>query len=301
MRVNPNLYLETLDSLELTRQAEDTALQEVSTGKKVNTPSDDPAAAAANVGVQYEMAADDQYTQSISSISGALDTADTTLNSVVNLISQGLSYGTEGGNSDLSQSNRDVLAQQIQDVESQIVTLGNTTYQGNYIFAGTATSTQPFVQDLADPTTVTYVGNSETNTAQISSGQSVQTNLPGNQILAGTAPNTNVFNALQQLSQAVQTGGDVTTAMANLQTAYQYVTAQRVFYGNTENQLQSTESFLSSDQVQLSTQQNTLIGIDMSQAVTNLAQAETAREAALTAGGQIGQTSLLDYLPTPSS
>jgi flagellar hook-associated protein 3 FlgL len=297
IRVNPNLYLETLSALELTRQAEDTALEEVSTGKRVNTPSDGPAAAAANVGVQYEIDADDQYTQSISSITGALDTADTTLNSVVNLISEALSYGTEGGNSDLSQSNRDVLAQQIQDVESQIVTLGNTTYQGNYIFAGTATNTQPFVQDADDPTTVTYEGNSDTDTAQIASGESIQINLPGNQILAGTAANTNVFDALQQLAQTVQNGGDVTTAVANLQTAYNYVCAQRVFYGDTVNQLDSTETFLSSDKVQLSSQQNTLIGIDESQAATNLEEAETAREAALEAAGQIGQANLLNYLP----
>ena len=296
IRVNPDLYLETLNGLSQTQQSEASALQQLSTGKRVNTPSDDPAAAAANVGLQYQMAADDQYNQSMSSVTGALQTADSTLSSVTTLLDQAITYGTEAGGSGLSASNRQVLAAQIQNVQSQIVNLANTTYQGDYIFAGTATQTKPFTADPTDPTgmTIQYNGNSSTNSVEISSGQMMQTSVSGDQIFAGSA---NVFNALQQMAQAAQSGSDMTAPMASLQAALQQISGRQAVYGNAEQRLQNTESFLASDKVELSQQQNNLIGVDLDQAVTNMQQAATARQAALSAGGQINQLSLLNYLP----
>jgi flagellar hook-associated protein 3 FlgL len=296
LRVNPDLYLETLNELSQTRQQEDTALQQLSTGLRVNSPSDDPAAAAANVGVQAQLADNDQFTTNVTSVSAGLQMGDSTLTSVVSLLNQAISYGTEGGSSSMSDANRLVLATEIQNVQSELLTLANTMYQGQYLFSGTSDQ-QPFT--LNADGTVSYVGNEGVNKVEVSTGDLVQTNLPGDQVFgAGT---DSVFNALSQLSTALQSGQDITSAMSSLQAAYQNVTSQQVFYGNTVSQLNNTQTYLNSDKVELSTEQNNLVGVDIDQAVTNMQQAATAREAALTAGGQISQISLLNYLPAPTS
>jgi flagellar hook-associated protein 3 FlgL len=300
MRVNPDLYLSSLNALENTRKAEDTAMQQVSTGLRVNVPSDDPAAAAANIGVQDQISATDVFEQNISSVTASMQTADSTLSSAVNLIQQAISYGIEGNTSTTSAANKQVIAGEINDLQSQLVSLANTTFQGNYLFAGTKSQTQPFVS-TPDPNNasaapiVTYVGNTDTNSVEISAGQNLQTNVPGSQLFG------NVFSALKSLSDALQNNTDATTALDNLQSAYQNVNAQTTFYGSAIQQANSTESFLNTDKVQLSTEQNSLIGIDIDQAVTNMQQAETSRQAALSASAQIGQLSLLNYLGTSSS
>jgi flagellar hook-associated protein 3 FlgL len=296
IRVNPNLYLESLTELSQTRQAEDTALEQVSTGLRVNNPSDDPSAAAANVGVQAQLANIDQYTTNVTSVSSQMQVANSTLSSAVNLLNQAITYGTQGGDSNLTQANRDTLATQIQSIQSELVSLANTTYQGQYLFAGTA-NTQPFQTNANG--TVSYVGNDGTNSAEISPGTKVQTSLPGSQVF-GTGTN-NVFTALSQLSATLTSGGDVTTAMANLTSAYNNVSNQQVFYGNAVSNLENTQTYLNNDKVELSTQQNNLVGIDTATAVSNLEQAETTRQAALSAAGQIGQVSLLNYLPAPTA
>jgi flagellar hook-associated protein 3 FlgL len=298
MRVNPNLYLDATDALSLTQSNEDQAMRQLSSGRRVNSPSDDPAAAAENVGVLYQMSANDTFQQNISSISGGLQTADSALNSAVNLLTQAISLGVQGGNSDLTDANRQQLAQEVQDIQSQLMSVANTSYQGNYLFAGTATSTQPYTSspdptDSSNAAIVTYNGDNNSTQAEISNGQFMQTNLPGSQLFSGTS---SAFAALKNLSDALQSNGDVGSAITSLQTALQYVTGQRTFYGTALQQVQSTESFLNSDKVELSSEQNSLIGIDMDQAVTNMQQAEVARQAALAAASQIDQNSLLDYL-----
>jgi flagellar hook-associated protein 3 FlgL len=304
MRVNPDLYLTSLSALENTRKSEATALQQVSSGLRVSVPSDDPAAAAANIGVQDQLTANDVFENNITSVTASMQTSETALESAVSLVNQAISYGTEGASSTTSSTQQKVLAQQVQDLQSQLVSLANTTYQGTYLFAGTDSLTKPFVttadsSDSSYAPVVTYKGNSDSNSVEISSGEEVQTSLPGDQLFANSS--NNVFTALKGLSDALQSGGDVTTALTNVENAYQYLNAQSTFYGNTLKQVSSTETFLSTDKVQLSTEQNNLISINTDEAVTNLSQAETARQAALSATAQIGQLSLLNYLSSSTT
>jgi len=147
MRVNPNITADILTAIWQTQEQENTALQQVSTGRRVNVPSDDPAAAAALVGNLTSSAQNDQYLQNTSSVEGMLQTADSTLSSVVSVLNQAISLGVQGANGTLSPSDQQGIAQQVIGIQSQVLQLANTSYQGIYIFAGTATTTPPFVAD----------------------------------------------------------------------------------------------------------------------------------------------------------
>ena len=88
--------------LQQSQSAVNTALQEVSTGKSVNVPSDNPAASADMVQNTIETSDVDQYTQNASSVLSMVQTADSTLSSVVSSLTKAVSLGTEGANGTMS-------------------------------------------------------------------------------------------------------------------------------------------------------------------------------------------------------
>jgi len=296
IRVNPDLYLSSLTALENTRQNEDTALQEVSTGLRVNVPSDDPAAAAANIGVQDQLNANDVFEQNITSVTASMQTADSALSSAVSLVNQAISYGTEGANGTLNSSDRQAIAVEVQGIQSQMLSLANLSYQGSFVFAGTATQTAPYVLDSTSPSGVRYVGNSKTNSITLGNNVSLQTNLPGSELFS--SPDNDVFQALQDLITNLQSGdtAGISTAVSEVSGAYNYINGQRVFYGNTLNQLNSQQTYLTSQTTQLAQQQNTLGGADLASVISNLENAQVSRQAALESMANTLQTNLFNFL-----
>jgi flagellin-like hook-associated protein FlgL len=96
---------------------------------------------------------------------------------------------------------------------------------------------------------------------------------------------------------ALQNDTGLAAANTNLAQAASQLNSQRVFYGNTLQQLQSTQTFLNSNKIQLAQQENTLVGVDLASSITNLEQASTATTAILTATNQILSTmNLLNFL-----
>ena len=295
MRVNPNISNDILTNLWNIQAQEQQALQEVSTGKRVNMPSDDPSAAAAEVQNRADQSRTDQYLQSTSTLEGMLQTADSTLSSVVTELTKAISLGVQGANGGLSPTDQQSIAQEVQGIRDGMVQLANTSYQGVYIFGGTTKAT-PYVLNPAQASGVQYNGNSGINSVQIADGRSVQINVPGNQLFQATG--ADIFASLQQLISALR-GGNTTTignATTQIRTALDSVSAQRVFYGNTINELTSNQTYLRQEKISLQSQENDLVSIDPAKAATDLNNAQTAHSAALAALARVLPQSLLDYL-----
>ena len=171
MRVSPNLEPDIDADINQSETNLETALQQVSTGLRVNAPSDDPAAAAAMVQNQAEANNIDQYTANANAALGATQTADAVLTSVVSQLTQAVSLGTEGANGTESAAGRQSIATQIQGILASVVSDANTTYQGVGVFSGTSTTVTPFVADASSPTGYTYIGNDGVNTVQVGDHQ----------------------------------------------------------------------------------------------------------------------------------
>lgn len=293
MRVNPNPIPDILAALSQTQEQSQNALEELSTGRRVNRPSDDPGASATEVQNQASEARIDQFLQSVGSLRAMFQTADDALNSVVTALNQAVSLGVEAGNGTVTDTNRQQIAQQVQGILDQVTQLANTTFQGTYLFAGTATGSLPFT---VDSSSVTYNGNSGTNVVAIADGRSLQSNLPGDQLFTNSS--ANVLGSLLQLTNALQSGTseDIQNATSAVTNALSYMSAGRVFYGNALNQLDADETMLNSQNVNLQAQDTALVGADTAKAATDLSASQTAHQAALSAASRILGTTLLDYL-----
>lgn len=299
MRVNANLVPDINADLQQSQSTLNTLLQELSTGKSVNMPSDNPAAAALMVQNTLETGNVDQYEQNINSVLSNVQTAGSVLSSVATSLSQAVSLGTEGANGTNSASNLQVIAQQVQSILSDVVSQANTSIAGSYIFGGTNTGSPPYTADSTSPTGYTYNGTNDTNSVVIGDQNSVQVNLAGSQIFTGSS--NSIIGSLSSLVSALQSGNssDIETATASVSSAINYLGVQQSFYSNVQTQLNSQESYLQQETVTLSSQENNLIGVNEATAATELTQAETDNSAALAAAGRILPNTLLSYLGTP--
>src|SRR5580692_1406778 len=104
VRFNPNLYDNILSGLNVNNRDTAIAQEELATGRRVNAPSDDPSATAVAIGVHAQSSQDDQFNQTISSVSGLLQTADSTLSSVVTALTQAITLGVQAGDGTISAS-----------------------------------------------------------------------------------------------------------------------------------------------------------------------------------------------------
>lgn len=296
MRVNPNFSADILQDLYVSQSQEQITLEQMASGHRINAPSDDPAGASALVQNQALQSQNDQFLQNTSNADGILQTTDAALSSVVTSLNQAISLGVEGGSDTKTAADRLSIAQEVQGIQSQVLALANTSYQGNYVFAGTATNTVPFTADPNAPDGVDYNGNDNTNSVQIAPGRSVQLNLPGDQVFQGTGGD--VFGALQQLVTALQNNDSngIAAATTAVGTSLSYVSRQRVFYGNAENQLNSNQNFLQQEKVNLQSQQSTIDAVDLPSAASALSQDQLTQSAALAALAKVLPMSLMDYL-----
>jgi flagellar hook-associated protein 3 FlgL len=294
MRVNPDPYPDLLASVAQTQQQINTDEQEIASGMSVSLPSDNPSAAAVLVQNADQTSQADQFERSIGSIQGEMQNADSTLSSVITSLQQAISLGVEGANGTVNTSDRAAIVTQVQGIQSQLLSLANFTYQGNYVFAGTKTQTTPYVLDPSSPSGVTYQGNSGTNSVTLGNHFTLQTNLPGSQLFSSSG--TDMFQSIQDLITSLQSGTGIGTAVTEVSNASSAIDSQRVFYGNALNQLTAQQTYLSTETTQLAQQQNTVGGADLTAVISNLTTAQTSLQATLETIGQTANTNLFEYL-----
>jgi flagellar hook-associated protein 3 FlgL len=283
MRVDPQYISNTVAALDATTASEQNLTQELSSGVKVNSISDDPVAFAQNVVLSAQLGADDTFSQTASSTESLLQVSDTALGSVVSQLTQAITLATEGNNGTLDSSNLKTIAAELSGIREQVLSLANSAYLGNYIFSGSQGGTPPFTLDTStSPATVTYQGDEDISYVQTPNGHTIQTNIPGDQIFS--AAQGNVLGSLNALIADFSSGTASSTSVADLgqlNQALNFVDQQRAVIDASITQLTAAGNYASSETVQLQSAQDSLLQTDTAQAASQLSAAET-QQAALT-------------------
>ena len=146
---------------------------EVSTGNAINVPSDNPIGAAQIVGLNHILAENTEYTNNITGANTRLSTESSTLSSVSNVLNSVNDLGLSSINGALSSSDLSNIATELTQYRNQLVQLSNTTdANGNALFAGTSTTTTPFVMNSSTGQ-VSYAGNDQQSFVSIGQGLQV--------------------------------------------------------------------------------------------------------------------------------
>ncbi|HUA99555.1 MAG TPA: hypothetical protein VMA34_14590 [Terracidiphilus sp.] len=295
MQVDPNYLSNMASSLDQVQATEQQLTTELSSGVRVTSLSQDPLAAGENVLLLNQIQQDDSFTSSSNLVTGQLQVADSALGSVVSEITQAISLATSANNGTMNSSDVKSISSQISGILDEVQTLANTSYHGQYIFAGGQTSTTPFATSTAtSPAVTSYSGDEDVNYLEMPNGQKIQLNVPGDQIFLGNGTNS-VFGALNALVADYASGIVNTTQAVSdteaLSTALNYVSQQRVSIDNSITQLTDATSAVSSEQTQLTSAQTNLMQADVAQVSSQLSLAETQQTALEDVFSQLGSAS----------
>jgi len=295
MRVDPSYVTNLVSALDQAQGNQQQLSSQLSSGVRVTSLSDDPIAAGQNVLLLNQIQQDDSFTQSANLVTGQLQVADSALGQVVTQLTQAISLATSANNGTMNASDRQSISNQIAGIRAEVLTLANSSYQGQYIFAGGQSSSAPFTLDTSTtPAIVTYTGDTNVNYLQTPNGQKIQLNVPGNQIFTGSS---NVFAVLNSLVADLATNGNPAQAISDttaLSDAMNFVSQQRVTVDNSITQINSASSAIQSQQMQLTASQTNLMQADVANVATQLSLSETQQSALESVIAQLVAGSLFD-------
>lgn len=163
--------------------------EQIATGKRVLTPSDDPIASARILQLEAEQARTVQYQKNIAGATTSLDLEESQLEAVGNILTRVRELTVQAGNGALSYGERQAIAEELETRLDELGALANTrSPSGEYIFGGYKGEQEPFVRVGND---YTYRGDDGQRFLQIASSTQVAANDSGNAIFMAI-PQANV-------------------------------------------------------------------------------------------------------------
>jgi flagellar hook-associated protein 3 FlgL len=270
---------------------------QISTGLRISQPSDDPSAYGRVLIYQTSQREVAQYAKNAATALAVSQATYAGLQSV-NAVADRAGELAVLGASTLGATSMQSYAVEVNQLIEQAVQIGNTKYNNNYLFAGTAVDNAPFTV-ARDPddgriTGVAYVGNSSQTSIPLSSGSQVAPSTTG-------VTNQGIKTFITQLialRDALNSGDTsaVNATQAGLTDSGNRIISAIAETGGVQTRIEAAQSDLQSRSATLDTLISNEDSTDITTAVVKLSQAQTAYQAALASASQVMNTSLLDYL-----
>lgn len=288
-------YRNGLDAL--ARTAADLASKQavVSSGRRINAPSDDPSGTAASIRERTEAAALDRYIGATDSTTSRLTVADSVLSDLVLQLSNAQVAGMSGRGSSATSAQREAAAERVESIREAVIADFNASFNGTYLFAGTAATTMPFAVQ-PDGTLAPYAGNDGSMAVDVDRQVDVRIAFDGGALASGGG--RDVFAILDDLAASLRAGDEDATsaAMDAVKSAMDRVQALQSQVGGDLGLLETERARLSQLKLGATARISAHEDADMAAALSDLSRADTAYRAALGAVGTLQQPSLLDFL-----
>jgi len=300
MRVaNKTLYDSIIRNLNKVSTDMFKANQVVSSGKKINTLSDDPVGLVTVLGLRSSLENINQLERNISMGRSWLNMGESVLSQAEDLLSQTKALCVGMADSTKGSSERANAATTVDGYLRQILSLANTQAGGRYIFAGTKTDTSPFSFDDEDnPTLVTYSGNDTPFSVKIGKDMNVAVGRDGEEIFGDTWDDNNIFKTMIDLKTDLESD-DVTGiqgAMDKLETHLETIQTLISDTGAKVIRLDVKETIIQDLNLTYTDRMSQLEDADIAEAIMDLASKELVYQAALASSAKVMTLSLVDYL-----
>jgi len=265
----------------------------VTSGKRVNRPSDDPLAASRIMAGRTQLDRIAQYQRNISMARSEMTAAESAVTEANDLLTRAGELATQAANGTLTAEHRANIAIEVGQLLTAATSLGNSRYQGRYIFAGHQTDTEPFTPDFsAAPMAIAYNGDDGAMEREIEQGERLEVNTPGSRAWP------QVFDALIGLRNALQSNdlAAIQASTGTIAAASTELLEVRSEIGARMNRMDLAEQRLLDEDLMLKTVVAGFENVDMAEAVVELEARETAYQAALAVTGRTANVSLLSFL-----
>ncbi|WP_243299773.1 flagellar hook-associated protein FlgL [Bacillus litorisediminis] len=275
---------------------------QLSTGKKITRPSDDPVVAMKSMNYRSNLGEIEQYQRNLSEVYLWMDNSEAAIDQTNSALQRIRELVIQGKNGTLSEDDKQAVAKEIEQMKQDIMSVANTKVSGRYIFNGTDVDQAPVSINTTppvDPTTDPAVGaivvriNTEPYQVEISRGIRLTANVNAENIFS-----QELFDTIQSIEDTLKGTGtdDLDQLLNDLDGHLDKLNAERSELGARYNRIEMIETRLKQQEVMANQILSDNEDVDMERVITDLMVQESIHRAALGASSRIIQPTLLDFL-----
>lgn len=273
--------------------------------KEITRPSDDPFKASQAMGLRSNISANEQFVRSIQDAKGWMDSTEASLDAITQYVNRAHDLLVQGATDTADGTSRNAIAAEIDQIIQGIKETANASFGGKYIMSGTATATPPYLLGDDD----TYQGDLggldpavPGIVREIGPGVTMTINSVASEILGEGRTNPTdgkLLNALRDISDHLKAsdgdslrGGDMTALKSQLDSLLEV----RARNGAQTNRLEAAQTRIDQITGALTNQLSDTEDADIAKTLIQFNSQSAAYQAALRAGANIVQSSLMDFL-----
>jgi flagellar hook-associated protein 3 FlgL len=256
---------------------------QLSTGKKITRPSDDPVVAMKGMGYRTDLNRIEQYQRNIGEVKNWIDSTDDALDKGIQALQKIRELVVQASNGTLEGNQRKYIADEIVQLKEHLINVGDTQIGGKYIFNGTATTQAPSSGGFQD-------GVIELEVFQ---GIKLQVNTSGKQLFEDSNLMTDLDNLINDLNA---NSNNINNYLNIVDKHIDNFLTSRSNIGARQNRVELMEDRLSSQEVFSSRILSDNEDIDIEKVIIEMTTQESVHRAALGIGARIMQPTLLDFL-----
>jgi flagellar hook-associated protein 3 FlgL len=292
---------------------------QISSGRRILTPADDPVASARALGITQARDVAAQYGRNQTDASDRLSLVDTQLNSLTDLLQNVRSRVVQAGNTILADSDRQAIAAEMEARFDEMLGIANSrSAEGDYLFAGYQGGTQPFVRgpavSSASTSSVTYFGDDGQRLLQVSASRQMAINFAGSDLFmniregnGSSSTNKSAFQTMQEVidllrrplassSDRTAYSGELQGHLSNLDQTLNNFSRVQSTVGGRLQELDALANSASAIDIQYQQTLSDLQELDYAQALSDFTRQKVSLEAAQKSFVAISGLSLFDYL-----
>lgn len=266
--------------------------EQLTTGRVINRPSDDPTATTSAMRIRGSVAAQKQYARNANDATAWLNQIDATLSSTTDQVRRARDIALQGANDGaMGPQAREALATEVDQLRQGLITTANASYLGRPVFGGVTGGTAAYA---TNGTWVGVTGNGVVRT--VGDGVKVRVDVEGP--TAFGPDGDSLFDHLDALATALRSGtlSGLSAAIGNLSSDSARITDVQSSIGARTNRVEQAQTAAGDSQLSLTNTLSEIENTDIAKATVDLQLQEVAYKAALAATSRVIQPSLLDFL-----
>ena len=266
------------------------ANQQVSTGTRINKPSDDPMGTEKSLKLSSQLADNEQYERNTDYAMSWMEMTEQSLSSISNLMQRASELGVQASNGTNSAQELETMAKEFKQLREELKGLANTKLDGKYIFNG---------QKTDQPVGIDQEGNvsfdNQSINQRISPFSDVKINVDAGEVFDGQV---SLFKVLDEFSTALSSGDKegMNTVLEKIEEGAEQVLTSWTGMGARQSRVESMNQRLKDENLAVQSFLSKNEDVDLAESIMKLKTEESVYQASLAASAKIIQPSLLDFL-----
>ncbi|ASR45607.1 flagellar hook-associated protein FlgL [Paenibacillus kribbensis] len=292
------MSMQTLSNLNRNYSNMNKMENQITTGRKLNKPSDDPVGVTYALRYRSELASNEQYSSNADAAVSWLDFTDSTMQQAGDVMKRLKELTVQASTGTVPQSGLDAIKLEVDQLKEQMTNIGNSQIRGKYIFNGQKYDQAPY--ELAG--TITSYDQIDTDQGAVNFAigdqSTFQVNTSGSEFFGASTDADNVFKIMDNLSAALASGNQTTVAnqLTDIESRYTKMQSSLSEVGARTNRVELVQARLGDRNLNLTNLQSKTEDADIASLMIQATSAQTIYEAALKSSAQIMQPSLMDFM-----